>query len=220
MLTEKLDNLLRELIVQWNIAEERIKKAENVRANEVVASAIFELRYAGRKMIDAFDIILNDKGNLGAKKDDRIIAYFADATEDCVKSKHDAIDSMINFVTDWFNKVENSIGLAMVVKFFPDYLTHTSRIKSIQDKIAKSRADRSESRDGVYNEIDSSGYTEILELFERMLLSNNRVEEEVAKEQREKEFLKKLAVWGVALGIVGAVGVVDILVRIVMLLWK
>jgi hypothetical protein len=52
MLNDELDNALRELITQWNVAERRIKKAEQVRANEVVASAIFELRYAGRKIID------------------------------------------------------------------------------------------------------------------------------------------------------------------------
>ena len=42
MLNDKLDERLRELISQWNIAERRIKQAENARAQEIVSSAIYE----------------------------------------------------------------------------------------------------------------------------------------------------------------------------------
>jgi len=42
MADRETDDATRELIEQWNIAESRIKKAEQVRANEVVAAAIFE----------------------------------------------------------------------------------------------------------------------------------------------------------------------------------
>ena len=58
MLDDRFDKLFRALIEQWNIAERRIKKAEQVRGNEVVSSAIFELRYAGRKLIDAHSLVL------------------------------------------------------------------------------------------------------------------------------------------------------------------
>lgn len=66
MLDPELDAVIAEFIKQWNVAERRIKKAEQVRANEVVASAIFELRYAGRKIVDALDISL--KTNLSDDK--------------------------------------------------------------------------------------------------------------------------------------------------------
>ena len=45
MLNSELDKLFKDAIAQWNIAERRIKKAEQVKGNEVVNSAIFELRY-------------------------------------------------------------------------------------------------------------------------------------------------------------------------------
>jgi hypothetical protein len=48
LLDARLDRLLSDLVLQWNIAERRIKKAEQVGGAEAVASAIFELRYAGR----------------------------------------------------------------------------------------------------------------------------------------------------------------------------
>ena len=61
---EELVRLLQRTFEQWNIAERRIKKAEQVRGNEVVTSAIFELRYAGRKIVDALTLALGfvDKG--------------------------------------------------------------------------------------------------------------------------------------------------------------
>jgi hypothetical protein len=65
---DAIDSSLSELIKQWNIAERRIKKAEQVRGNEVVASAIFELRYAGRKMIDSVEISLNSDLNTDTEK--------------------------------------------------------------------------------------------------------------------------------------------------------
>jgi hypothetical protein len=65
----ELKAALQELIKQWNIAEARIKKAEQVRGNEVVASAIFELRYAGRKLVDAIEI--SSETNLAADKEAR-----------------------------------------------------------------------------------------------------------------------------------------------------
>lgn len=89
MLTRELDAALRELITQWNVAETRIKKAEQVRANEVVSSAIFELRYAGRKIVDAVDMCLRSDIANDPAAHERVHAFIADATEDCVKAKHD-----------------------------------------------------------------------------------------------------------------------------------
>ena len=60
MFDQKLDTAINEFIRQWNVAERGIKKAEQVRAGEVVATAIFELRYAGRKTVDALHPLLRN----------------------------------------------------------------------------------------------------------------------------------------------------------------
>ena len=59
-LDDQLDRKLKNLAEQWDIAERRIKKAEQVRGNEVVSSAIFELRYAGRKIIDVINLAVEN----------------------------------------------------------------------------------------------------------------------------------------------------------------
>ncbi len=58
MFDKDLNATMTALIEQWNIAERPIKKAEYVQGDEVVGPAIFELRYAGRKMVDAFKLAL------------------------------------------------------------------------------------------------------------------------------------------------------------------
>lgn len=189
MLTPELDAALADFIKQWNIAETRIKKAEQVRANEVVSSAIFELRYAGRKIVDAVDLCL--RGNI-AEQDaarQRVHAFIADATEDCVKAKHDAIDSMMDFVVIWFDQIEKRLSLSKVQQFFPDYLDTTGLIHGIQQRIAESRGNRTERRDAIYDVIDGEEYERVLALFDKMRLSKDRVLAEIAEERVEKVYM-------------------------------
>jgi hypothetical protein len=140
MSDSEIDDAIRKLIEQWNVAEQRIKKAEQVRANEVVAAAIFELRYAGRKLIDASSLLLEGGARDPATRI-KILEQLADATEDCVKAKHDAIDSMLDFITSWFDRTESKLGLSVVQRYFPNYIEITAKISTIQDRIADSRAD-------------------------------------------------------------------------------
>lgn len=207
MLDDKLDRALLELIKQWNVAEERIKKAEQVRGNEVVASAIFELRYAGRKLVDAFAIALQNDLKADTTSHDRVHAYLADATEDCVKAKHDAIDAMMTFVTSWFDRVERSLGLGSLQRYFPDYLRTTGMIAGVQDHITRSRGDRTVLRDAIYDDIDRKDgpYDEVLRLFERMKNLNDRVAREVRGERIEKFTLWAVTIVSLALGLAGLI---------------
>jgi hypothetical protein len=212
VLEERLDNALTGLIRQWNIAEGRIKQAEQVRANEVVAAAIFELRYAGRKVVDAIHLALTEDWRRDAAVYDRIFAYIADATEDCVKAKHDAIDAMLDFVTSWFATVEKTLDLEEVQRFFPDYIKITASIAGIQDRIAESRRDRTKLRDSIYDEIEQNGeFAAILELYKRMLLSSERVADTIVIARRRETRMMRLHIAAVVLG---TVALADILVRV------
>lgn len=204
---DQLDNAILCLIDQWNIAERRIKKAEQVRANEVVASAIFELRYAGRKLIDALDIALKDDWKNDGKIHEKICSYVYDATEDCVKAKHDAVDAMVDFVTTWFSRYEDRHELDTIQQFFPEYLMRTAQIRDIQEKIAISRHSRNQSRDQTYNEIENTGYNDILDLFNTMKNSHDRVDICIKKRKKTDKTLWWSAIIGVIVGVLGlAVG--------------
>lgn len=186
MFDAALDKTLRALIEEWNIAERRIKKAEHVRGEEVVISAIFELRYAGRKMIDAFQLALDGDWKTDLARYGNIREQLEDAREDCIKAKHDAIDAMLTFVTLWFGEIEKDLGLAGIVDVFPNYVDLTSQITTIQEKIAMSRQNRAAGRDGIYDEIEKSDFDEILALYEKMLNSKERVTRMIAARQADK----------------------------------
>jgi hypothetical protein len=189
MLNEKLDARLRELIAQWNIAERRIKQAENARAQEIVSSAIFELRYAGRKVVDAIHLVLTHSWQDDENIEEQIHAYIDDAIEDCVKAKHDAIDAVMSFVVRWFSEQERLIGLRNVQHFYPNYLPLTAKIADIQGKIEQSRGDRTRLRESIYDEIENNGYDDILELYKEMRSSRRRVDKVIWRERWKNRIL-------------------------------
>jgi hypothetical protein len=211
MLNEKLDKSLRELITQWNIAEQRIKRAEQVRGSEVVASAIFELRYAGRKIIDSLDLALTHDLSAEPEQFDRIHAFIADATEDCVKAKHDAIDAMVSFVTVWFDNLATRATLTKVQTLFPDFLEVQNKIADVQERIAETRKDRNRLRDSIYNSIERGDYEQILSLFDRMKRSHARVAAEIVREDKQRRLMWIATISGILLGVIGvAIGVIGI----------
>ncbi|TXM92019.1 hypothetical protein [Methylobacterium sp. WL116] len=197
------------LIEQWNIAEQRIKRAEQVRGNEIVAAAIFELRYAGRKIVDSIELVLNFDIGTNLDKRAAVLNFVADATEDCVKSKHDAIDAMLNFVTSWFDDIEKKVGPEQLQTIFPEYLKVLGLIAGIQERIAESRADRNRLRDAIYNRIDGEEYERILNLFVTMKNSQDRVTL-IAQKNRDKA--RKEALWKYILLAAGLSGWVTLLI--------
>jgi len=201
VLNDKLDARLQELIKQWNIAEGRIKQAENVRAQEIVSSAIYELRYAGRKTIDAIYLVLTTDWQNDDELEGPIRAYIEDAIEDCIKAKHDAIDAALSFVTRWLAEQEIRIGLKYIQQFYPNYLEIVARIADIQEEIEESRRNRTEKRDSIYDKIDVEGYDAILKLYRNMMVSRNLVDRTIRKDKIRDNVL-------LGLGIAGAVGLI------------
>jgi len=81
--------LLRAIQDEWNRAETDIKTAETV-VNNIVIPSVKELRYAGRRIIDA---IMEMTANPSAYDPARVRALLDDAHFDCHRARHDAIDA-------------------------------------------------------------------------------------------------------------------------------
>jgi hypothetical protein len=181
---QKLDTAVDEFIRQWNVAERRIKKAEVVRAGEVVASAIFELRYAGRKTVDALQLLLHDDWRSNSLSYERALAFLHDATEDCITAQQDAIDAILSFITLWLYDTEKNLGMKAVLALFPNYASITSKIAGIQDMIVEARSDRNAMTE-LYNRIESNGdFDAILSLYTDMRYSWDRAQFEIRKQKR------------------------------------
>jgi hypothetical protein len=149
----------------------------------VVYAAISELRYAGRKFVDACQLLSRQPVAADARR--RALAFLSDATEDCVKAKHDAIDASVHHVVFWFNEVEKRLSLSRVVEFFPEYLDVTAKIYTVQERISISRGNRNADRDEIYDEIEREFYGTVLSLYGKMRRTHARVEAEIASEQAE-----------------------------------
>lgn len=186
---EELNELIDELVKHWNIAEKRIKQAEQVNGQEIVAPAIFELRYAGRKMIDVFELLLNKKNEHIAKDSSILIA---DAIEDCVKAKHDAIDSMLHGLVIAIDGLEKSVGVDIILKYFPDYINAISDIMEINNLISESRESRLQGREDIYDHIDNDKMDKIYKYFNSLksmtpkMFQEHMDREKANREQEEK----------------------------------
>jgi hypothetical protein len=207
MIDPRIDRLFADLIAQWNIAERRIKKAEQVGGAEAVGSAIFELRYAGRKIVDCLDIILTkDMGD--PEVYELVCRNLADAIEDCIKAKHDAIDAIVDFIVIWFGELEDRIGATEMVRIFPEYLSVVSRITIIQDNIIESRGNRVSGRDGVYDNVENEDYENLLKLFNKMKTSQPRVQALIDDEKNTKTRDFRVLVIGSGAGVLAVVAFV------------
>ena len=208
----ELDGDFRTLIERWKTAEERVKGAEQIREGEVVVSSIFELRYAGRKLIEVLKLAL-DKDLLedtDARKS--ALISLAEAAECCVKAKHDAIDSVMTFLTLYFKDARTRLNVRLIQKYFPNFLEQTSKIRSVQLKIAASRRDTATNREQIYEEIYTNDLPVLLDLFEKITASSDLVDAELKKETRKKIVSR---IFNGVMFVFGLTGAIDIFVKYV-----
>ncbi len=76
-------------------------------------------------------------------------------------------------------------------------------IATIQENITTSRGDRNRLRDSIYDDIDVKGYDEVLQLYDQMRLSGERVAAEVLQDRRRRRREQALIIGGVVLGFAG-----------------
>jgi hypothetical protein len=82
-----------EIIQKWNAIEKRLKEAEQICGDAVVA-AINELRYAGRQFIDA--MMIYTKGHLSPKDIDDINTHLKHVRYNLMNADHDCTDAVFS----------------------------------------------------------------------------------------------------------------------------
>jgi hypothetical protein len=113
---EKTRATLREIAIEWDKAEKLMKLAERLRA-EVIQPSVNELRYAGRRLVDALNITDEIEGDESKREQfDRFI-------NDCLFrvhcAQHDAIDASVLFVQRAVQEYEAEFGLVLLITHFP-----------------------------------------------------------------------------------------------------
>ena len=107
---------LREIATEWDKAERLMKLAERLRG-EVIQDSVNELRYAGRRLVDAMNVAEE------AEHDETKRREFGRFVDDCLFrvhcAQHDAIDASVLFVQRAVQEYESEFGLVLLITHFP-----------------------------------------------------------------------------------------------------
>lgn len=202
---EELKASLGKITIEWNKAEELIKLAERVRA-EVVMASVNELRYAGRRMVDAWRVAeqLEAKPELKPEFE----GYVQDALFRCHCACHDAIDATVLFVQMAMDEYEKEFGLAALMRHFPEVADLRASLAEADELIVSSRKDRGK-RASEYDKLAVEHLPTIAQIYKK--IKSNRaglvalVADTVANDNKQKGRYVGGIMWG---GIIAAIAAV------------
>ena len=175
---------------EWDRAEEDIKLAEQI-GGKVVYPSVAELRYGGRRLIEALHEI--DKGASYAS----ISALFQDAEFDCHRARHDAIDSATATIGVELKIIASKIGYDVILQCHPEFPKLVADLNNVRDKIAISRKNRSD-REAIYSTIEAADFQEIVESYRNLMAS-----EEMMKSMARRRRWERVINYGI--GVLGLI---------------
>ena len=153
--------LVNKICAEWNRAERAIKISEQVIGEDPFPS-IKELRYAGRRIVEAF-------ASLDYGDDSDALAQLQDAYFDCLRAKHDAMDVAINEIAGRIRLSQEDLGPETVIQAFPEFTQLLRGLNVFESQIADSREARG-TRDAVYEEIQTN-FDDTLRLYDEFKAS-------------------------------------------------
>lgn len=190
-LTDEHLALLTSIAAEWNKAEEHIKVAEQV-CDNIVIPAIKELRYAGRRIVDAIGKMQS------AETHSEVIAFLKEAQFDCHRARHDAIDAATSKLSIDLDIMEKKLGLEVILPVYPDFPSLYKRLNALRVKIRQSRKDR-ENRAAIYSVLEGDDFPALVDKFNDM----RRSEELMVRMARKRRRSEAWGIGGTLLGVVG-----------------
>lgn len=179
-ITDEHIELFRSIRSEWNKAETDIKTAEQV-CLKVVIPAIKELRYAGRRIVDALACL-----DSGAPSED-INSFLCDAKFDCYRARHDAIDVATSKMAIDIEIMINKLKYSAILPAYPGFPNLFAEITEVRKKIATSRGKR-EDREAIYSVIESTDFPNLVTRFQDMK-SCEQIMKAVAKSERKYKLI-------------------------------
>ena len=158
------EEALRETRADWDLAEDHVKLAELVDGEAIIPS-INELRYAGRRLIDALTAIA--AGDVG-----RANGFLGEARFFCLRARHDALDATLLTISgDVKNKLDHLDYEVIAVCFAPLPELRTA-LHRASNAVAKSRGNR-EDRDLIYKTVATTDFPRLVELYQEFSSSQD-----------------------------------------------
>lgn len=171
-----------------------MKLAEQV-DGVVVIPSILELRYAGRRFVDALNKIAAGGSQL------EIEALLDNAKFDCHRARHDAIDAATAKMALDLGIMGSKLGYDAILKAYPNFFAFSRMLSEIQERIAEARGAR-QNREAIYKSLEVNEYEGLVKEFKAL-----RRAEPIIKSLARRE---RLFSWG---GLI--VAVVSVIIAIV-----
>lgn len=206
-ISDEHHTLLSDIRGEWNKAEENIKLAEQV-CSKVVMPAIKELRYAGRRIVDAL-YYMN-----GVECDDnRVKDLLNDAKFDCLRARHDAIDVATAKMAIDMETMVKELKYSVILNVYPDFHKLKKALDDARSNIAKSRGHR-EDRERIYTNLEVTSLPEIVTMFNDMM-SRESIMKEFAVAERKSILKNNLGFYfGIVGSIAGVIGTIAAVIAI------
>lgn len=195
---DDFEELLNSVLTEWNRAEKDIKIAEQV-ANKVVNPSIKELRYAGRRIVEA---ILKEQNAAPA---DDVIELLNDALFDCYRARHDAIDAGTSKIAIDLEIMTSRLGYEVILPVHPTFPKLFQDLQKVRERITESRENR-DNREAIYSVLEASDFPALVKSFSE-LKGNEHIMVAMAKRRRRSELIGVIG---------GAAAVIAIIVAVVL----
>lgn len=192
---DEFSQIIQEIASEWNTAEKAVKHAENV-DGEVVFPAIQELRYAGRRLVDALAIQESDPMEA--------VALARDAKFFCHRARHDAIDAATQKMAGDLAVAVEYLSAGIIMEKFAKFPTFYRSLLKIRDRVAISRENR-EDRDKIYNTIQSVDLDKLVELYDEFRTCEPLIYAASEQEKKDRRRSERKGNIGIALGVLGIV---------------
>ncbi|MBI1197264.1 MAG: hypothetical protein GC203_05320 [Phenylobacterium sp.] len=191
MFDEESKQILANSVAFWNGTEKVLKEAEQLRG-ELVVPAVSELRYAGRKLVDFTQSRLANEDMAESKK------HIYDYEQCCIRARHDAVDSAVMYMKIYYVHMVKTFGIDAIASCYRHHAELRKAISIVEERVLLSREDR-QKRVDLYSEINDGTLSDLIGKFQELVDS----EDVVAGIRQARDREHKIAIAGVAIGIVG-----------------
>ena len=190
---ERHAQLLSSIQKEWDLAEADIKQAEQV-CHSVVVPAIKELRYAGRRLVEAIQPTISAP--------DRVQALLQDANFNCHRARHDAIDAGTSKIASDLDIMVSKIGHDAILKCYPDFAVMRHELSEIRAVIVESRGNR-EGRAAFYVNLENAQFPAIVKRHVTLQAAEPMMREMASASRRAKFYSWIFGFGGLAFGVIG-----------------
>jgi len=200
MSVQEHSDLLSKVQLEWNKAEAAIKAAE-MTSHDVVVPSINELRYAGRKLVDALELLSTQADR------EQVETLLREAVFNCQLARYDAIDAVTAVIALNADLLIENVGYNSLLSYYPNFSGFLKKIQQIRERIAASREDRSQ-RSTIYSAIEITDLPELINEYERVR-SLEPVLKGVERKRRKELLISRItALGGLIFGLLGMISAI------------